>query len=554
MADDSQRKSIKRVLFLSFVAVGLLPLIFLGWQNIQFGNDEVNREVKEKHLLLAQNLTFSISSFLSRRMQDVKNIASQYASSVENTSQLSFADTQASHPNFLSLSIVKQQNIQTLHSVYQTSNDQFLAILQSTDCLKPNFQQQQQQQILPIVFNHLSDEPSLFICQPLPGEQITLVAEINTEYFRELQANIVFGRKGHAAIVNNYGQVVAHPNKEWVKASKNLSGMEIIKLAISGKSGVIEFHSGNFNQQMISGYASVADFHWGVIVPQPLYEVEAQMDAALYRHILLALLAFTTAIALTGFFVRKISNPLASLSRDILALKASQFQGELPPPTRFSSNEVVTLHEVFNEVLDSFKANQKNLMVANDNLNEGIEKATKALQESNRKLQRIITLDELTNVYNRRGLKGILTHEVARVKRDAGSFTVLLCDLDNFKSINDNYGHAAGDDVLRTFAKIARKALRERDVVGRWGGEEFLCILGDADYETAFDIAERLRILISTTEFLSEITGLGVTVSIGLANFPVDADNIDNLLVCADKALYEAKNAGRNKTHICSQP
>ena len=166
------------------------------------------------------------------------------------------------------------------------------------------------------------------------------------------------------------------------------------------------------------------------------------------------------------------------------------------------------------------------------------------------------TLDALTGFYNRRQLEERIKQEVANAKRQHAPLCGIMTDIDFFKSVNDNYGHAVGDLVLKTIAKIIRGQLREYDIAGRYGGEEFSILLPFTKVEEARMVAERLRktieskvIDISSVNKDSDVKQIKVTLSLGIYEMKPD-DNDEDLLQKADKALYEAKNTGRNKVVV----
>ena len=158
--------------------------------------------------------------------------------------------------------------------------------------------------------------------------------------------------------------------------------------------------------------------------------------------------------------------------------------------------------------------------------------------------------DPLTGLQNRRGFEESFGAEVERAKREARSLTVLLGDLDHFKSLNDRMGHPAGDAALVRVGQLLLAALRRPDPVARTGGEEFALILPGAAGEVAWGIAERLRASVEEA-FAGESVPL--TISLGLAQFPQNGDTADALLEAADQALYAAKRLGRNRSVIFSE-
>jgi diguanylate cyclase (GGDEF)-like protein len=166
-------------------------------------------------------------------------------------------------------------------------------------------------------------------------------------------------------------------------------------------------------------------------------------------------------------------------------------------------------------------------------------------------LQRVAALDPLTGVYNRRFGQQRLTEEFGRSLRSGDPLGVLMLDLDHFKTVNDTYGHLVGDRVLQAVVKAARHALREGDVLLRYGGEEFLIVLPGAGTDDLTQMAERVRRAVADTTVTEAAQRIPVTVSIGGAGLPhTDAATPNDLIALADKALYTAKDTGRDRCII----
>ena len=160
--------------------------------------------------------------------------------------------------------------------------------------------------------------------------------------------------------------------------------------------------------------------------------------------------------------------------------------------------------------------------------------------------------DSLTGVYSRREFDRILKAEVARSLRYGRAFSLLVMDIDHFKSVNDTHGHQSGDEVLRAVATIASQALRGSDLIARVGGEEFAILLPETAGDGAFAVAERVRAEIAVRSIkVSPDKALTLTVSIGVAACPEDADAEAELFALADQALYRAKKGGRNRVMRC---
>lgn len=154
--------------------------------------------------------------------------------------------------------------------------------------------------------------------------------------------------------------------------------------------------------------------------------------------------------------------------------------------------------------------------------------------------------DELTGIYNRRGLFQEGQFEFQRARRINRPFTVMMFDIDHFKKVNDQYGHAAGDQLLHHFAQRCLKTSRATDLVGRYGGEEFMILLSETNLEAARLIGERLRQFIMNTPFETDAGKITITSSIGIAEAGKQ-DTLETLIERADAALYKAKNLGRNR-------
>jgi diguanylate cyclase (GGDEF)-like protein len=172
-----------------------------------------------------------------------------------------------------------------------------------------------------------------------------------------------------------------------------------------------------------------------------------------------------------------------------------------------------------------------------------------ALETALAHIQEMATHDELTGLANRRRMMNLMKEHASRRARGGHPFYIAMVDLDHFKSVNDTYGHAIGDEVLRAFAKEAVTILRNTDIVGRWGGEEFLLLLPETPPgEPTIGVA-RLRGHLAETEVCTTVPDLRIAFSAGFARY-VEGEQIDQTIERADRALYAAKSAGRNQTVV----
>ncbi len=181
-----------------------------------------------------------------------------------------------------------------------------------------------------------------------------------------------------------------------------------------------------------------------------------------------------------------------------------------------------------------------------------IKKQKERLQQDELQLREVAIRDSLTGLYNRRYLGTTLDREISRASRKNQSLGIIMADVDNFKSINDNFGHAFGDYVLSLVSELFINNMRSYDIVCRYGGDEFVLVMPDSTLPNALKRAEDLRQFVENTGFTFENKTINVSISLGVCAYPEHGMSADNLLRSADKALYAAKENGRNSV-ICAE-
>ena len=168
-------------------------------------------------------------------------------------------------------------------------------------------------------------------------------------------------------------------------------------------------------------------------------------------------------------------------------------------------------------------------------------------------LQELTMRDSLTGLHNRRFLDAALSRELVRTEREGKRLAVIVMDLDHFKNVNDQYGHAAGDETLRMLAELLKRGARESDLICRYGGEEFVAIMPGMSADQALERAESWRQQLEETTIVCGDSKISITLSAGIAVFP-DHGNTPNLLLAgADKMLYKSKGEGRNRVSVCTR-
>ena len=197
------------------------------------------------------------------------------------------------------------------------------------------------------------------------------------------------------------------------------------------------------------------------------------------------------------------------------------------------------------EVLDGIKEQFKN----NKNVLQAVVSTLEQNKKLEKELRRLATIDSLTNINNRRNFLNLAQKEIARSMRYNHPFSLAMLDIDHFKMVNDTYGHSVGDQVLIEFCEVCMQELRDEDIMGRLGGEEFAIALAECDTAEAVIVAERIRQAVASHTVTAGKEEIRFTVSFGVAGIWKGCD-LNSMIGRADTALYKAKEKGRNQIQI----
>jgi diguanylate cyclase (GGDEF)-like protein len=257
------------------------------------------------------------------------------------------------------------------------------------------------------------------------------------------------------------------------------------------------------------------------------------------RILLIDLAALIVLSAIAYRITAKVLAPIEALS--IGARRVAEGDFALAIPDTGSRDEIGVLTAAFNHMLQRVRDYQAEIQESYENLRAHNVK----LQQANELLEQLSITDGLTKLHNHRFFQDQLTREIRRATRSSSPLALLLIDIDDFKSLNDRFGHAAGDELLYGLATIMNSVVRSSDLLARYGGEEFAVLAPATDAEGAYQLAEKLRTAIAESSFIvgESMRLTRVTVSVGVAVFQGDRKKFFD---DADRALYRAKAAGKN--------
>jgi len=544
-----------RLLLLSLILVSLIPVLFLMMHLYQAAWNNAWREINEKHRLLALNLANPIKIYIDDRRSMLGKLAQDIAND--------HSGTLAVQKEKLEDAILFMDGFKSIALVSKTGKTLILA--HNNDVLgRHDHRYRNEKCFLHSRDTHiwcLSDikigptgkRPTIIMTQAIPTEgnrpTNVLLAELGIDTINNLRKNIKFGKRGHSAIVDKRGHVIAHPNPEWMKTMHDLSKLSIVQKMMHGETGVAEFFSPYIKADMVAGYTSVPEIGWGIMVPQPLQEIKDQVNKLMLSHTRWLFIGISLALLIGIFLVHWITRPLNRLAAATDDLLRSNFATELPTLSAYAPREIHKLYAAMSALINGFRKSQQENEKLNATLQQRVDDATVKLIDSNARLERLALCDHLTTLPNRRQFESVLRNKQNRRQTDSKEICLMLIDIDHFKDVNDCYGHAAGDLVIRDIALILNKAMRLGDLVARYGGDEFAAQLL-CNEATCHARAEQIRQEIENTLFDWNDNHISATVSIGMIYCgELKDENIDMLLHEVDTAMYQAKKQGRNQVH-----
>ncbi len=608
--------------------------------------DKEIEAVKEKHLLVAHNLTGD----LTRYVIDVESSFRLIAKNLANKHEL---DGFPEHIKTLHIRYISIINIDGVisNSVTNSANKLKQINYNIISKIEPLLIKSLAETNTVLYSNLMLDEnneATFYLIKAIDKSHFA-VASLSTKHIKEAQRKVIFGKRGHAAIVDKTGRAIAHPIKKWVAEMKDMSFLAPVKSMMQGKTGVSQFYTPAMKADMVAGYTQVPIVGWGVMVPQPYEELVERTSDVKLAVLWITLLAITFAGIIGWILAGILSRPIQSVVDSAKSQSKNKTLSKAITSHRFIPLEYKELVASFNLMVDVIKEKtqvmketssrlseaQRIAHVGNwvwdidedtvwcsdefyricgikpDNFDHNFESllnlihpddkkmATDILEKVQRRggrfklnhkiildnnnecyvnhegelhvgandskrriigiihdisdrkryeteLQQQANYDDLTKLPNRTLLIDRLKQETLTSMRNQQIMGLLSIDLDNFKIVNDTYGHIIGDKLLQQAAVRLKACIRESDTLARLGGDEFCIILCDIHNEEDCSIVANKIISSFNNAFTIENHESFIGASIGITLYPNDSKDANTLIRNADIALYRVKESERN--------
>ena len=377
-----------------------------------------------------------------------------------------------------------------------------------------------------------------------------LLAEFSLRRLWTNFPNYKVGKNGFLVAINGQGEILYHPDlKRWLTDTHKINELgftEIDPRNYDVKKA--QFQKLYDNEQYLVNYYFDSNTDFGLFAFQPKSEIDDLISSATQASIAILVISILIIFLVAAWMFYMLGVPLNRITKHIRRITDGDLDIEnIDVGSR--KDELGQLGNAFNSMHDTIKRQIKELNAHREILEQEVKERTKDLELANKKLELISKTDELTGLPNRREMNETVANEMGRSARTHKPFCFIFIDIDHFKNINDTYGHACGDIILKSVAQTIRGLLRKYDVFARYGGEEFLTLLPETDLEGARVVAERFRRQIEKMTVRYADFTIKITITLGVAKFD-ERLGADRSIQMADKALYQGKEGGRNRVIV----
>ena len=377
-----------------------------------------------------------------------------------------------------------------------------------------------------------------------------LLAEFSLRRLWTNFPNYKVGKNGFLVAINGQGEILYHPDlKRWLTDSHKISELGLKDIDPRNYDvKKAQFQKLSDNEKYLVNYYFDSNTDFGLFAFQPQREIDELISSATQASIAILVISILIIFLVAAWMFYMLGVPLNRITKHIRRITDGDLDIEnIDVGSR--KDELGQLGNAFNSMHDTIKRQIKELNAHREILEQEVKERTKDLELANKKLELISKTDELTGLPNRREMNETIANEMGRSARTHKPFCFIFIDIDHFKNINDTYGHACGDIILKSVAQTIRGLLRKYDVFARYGGEEFLTLLPETDLEGARVVAERFRRQIEKMTVRYADFTIKITITLGVAKFD-DRLGADRSIQMADKALYQGKEGGRNRVIV----
>ncbi|MGX9416621.1 diguanylate cyclase domain-containing protein [Vibrio sp. WJH972] len=520
-----------------FILIAIVPTtLFWMWPYSKALESEID-DVKDRHLVIAKNL----STAFERYYQDVTSVFEILDPESDEKLGKEGLNNLLSGFEFTMVAVVDSQG-KVDHCVFHPNLECPATISNDILLLAQNTVEEQGVKVSTVTEDPSIDSGPIFLVVKHQEDKLML-AYLSTKYVVAMGKKVAFGEKGHAAIVDQAGNVLAHPLDSWIKERKNISMISSVQKMLEGKTGVELFYSPALKGDMIAGYTTVANAKWGVMVPQPILELENKAQNIDETAIFVMLLGLGLALLITIPVSMILIKPLEQLITTIKRIERGDSKTALNVDT--SSITPVEIRDLKSSFI---------LMMNNIEVKE-------------REISKLAYFDGQTNLPNRNYFRQLSEQALSKMTESKSSGAFVFIDFDDFKLVNDNYGHKIGDDLLSKFAMRLSEyfSIQSDDdllsyfnalpdiIPARLGGDEFVILI--QNISSINDVEDMIKGLFdevfSTYSFQGNVE-LSLTGSAGIAIFPAHGMQVDEIMKSADMAMYKAKALGKNRIYFSS--
>jgi diguanylate cyclase (GGDEF)-like protein len=544
-------KSIKSKIMIFAILSTLIPSLGLGLLSFRQNEAQIGENVTRELRALTSEASRDMELWIDRRVHEV-HVTSTSSAVIDGLAAIvrpqasTRASTAGKHPQALTHYLRSvQEKLDTIRelTVVNTAGQVVASSTQTATAVKlpdewPPNSLTEGLLIVPPHWDHQYASATLSIAVPvLSYDNLLMGALVAVLDLHTLQPHLKSATKspqGDILLLDQDGRILVSSRPDTDKLQLDRSLLQKLR-AQPGESLVFP----GITHREVIGLAEVStELPLTIVAERDRAEVYSAWIAL--RNMFLTLVgALIMVVAAVAFQMgRSIVRPLQRLIDAADRIAGGNLEVRL---TAARNDELGHLTLVFNQMADRLRHSHAEIMAANQ-----------AMQQQNQVLEMLSITDSLTGLYNRSKLDAILSDQLARFKRTQREFTLLMMDIDHFKTLNDTYGHITGDEILAAVARILVQSIRSIDYAARYGGDEFIIILVETTADQALKTAERIRSQVENMRYSFRDSTIAVTASIGIVQCQSDDMTATAVFARADSALYEAKRAGRNRAH-CAQ-